>query len=157
MVRDVKLSLVLDPVFWQDPPAIEIRFNNRELFTGSLVQSQTFDWLLEAQDHNRLSVFLLNKKDSDTQDGRDKAVIVNKIGVEGFYYETFMHQTRYRPDYSDGYYQYAKDHGITVEPVIHSNYLGFNGEWFLEFTWPTFSWIYQLETNGQGWIYEKNI
>ena len=157
MVRDVKLALNLSPVFWQEPPAICIKFNDVVLFDGELTCETKFDWQLDAAESNRLSVFLLNKKDADCCDGQDKAVVVDSIGIEGLYYKTFMHKTLYHPIYSDGYYNYAKENNITVEPVIHSNYLGFNGEWFLEFTWPTFTWIYELETNGMGWIYEKNI
>jgi hypothetical protein len=156
-VRDVKLDLTLSPVFWQDPPSIVVKFNDATLFAGVLTETKQFAGILDATDVNRLSVLLTNKVDSDCQDGKDKAVIVDSIGIEGFHYESFMHATQYRPEYSEGYYNYAKENNITVEPVIHSNYLGFNGEWFLEFTWPTFTWIYNLETSGQGWIYEKNI
>jgi hypothetical protein len=156
-VRDVILALELDSVFWQELPKIRIEFNGSELFAGPAEKELKFNWTLPAQDLNRLSVFFLNKKDSDSVDGKDKAVIIKRIGIEGFYYDSFMHRTRYRPEYSEGYYNYAKENNIKVEPVIHSNYLGFNGEWFLEFAWPTFTWIYNLETNNQGWIYEKNI
>jgi hypothetical protein len=156
-VRDVKLDITMEPVFWQAPPDIRVEFNREILFSGSLDENKQFGWTLPAEDINRLSVFLTNKTDADCQGDKDKAVIINSVGVEGFHYESFMYNTRYRPDYSDGYYHYAKENNITVEPIIHSNYLGFSGEWFLEFTWPTFSWIYNLETNGLGWIYEKNI
>ena len=155
--RDVILDLVLQPVFWQDPPAIQILFNDRVLHQDLCDSESEFSWTLPALDHNKLSVFFLNKRESDHRDGQDKAVIIKRIGVEKFFYDSFMRHTRYRPEYSAGYYQYALDRGISVEPIIHSNYLGFNGEWWLEFTWPTFSWIYSLETNNQGWVYEKNI
>lgn len=156
-VRDVVLDLELEPVFWQRAPEIRIEFNNTILFNGELSETKQFTWTLNAADSNRLSVFLSNKVDADSQNGKDMAVTVNCIGIEGFHYQSFMHATRYRPEYSAGYYRYAQEKNITVEPVIHANYLGFNGEWFLEFTWPTFTWIYNLETDGLGWIYEKNI
>jgi len=157
MMRDVNLGLVVDPVYWADCPEIQIKFNQDILFSGMLKQPHTFNWLLPAQDLNRISVFMLNKQDTDTVGNQDKAVIVKKVKLEGLSYPTFLNSSRYRPDYSQGYYHYAKQNNIVVEPVIHSNYLGFNGEWFLEFTWPTFSWIYETETGGLGWIYEKNI
>ena len=156
-VRDVKLDLRLEPIFWQDAPEIRIEFNSVVLFNRALTENTQFNWMLDASESNRLSIFFTNKVDADTQNGKDKAVVISSIGIEGFHYESFMHKTQYCPDYSDGYYNYAKENNITVEPVIHSNYLGFNGEWFLEFTWPTFTWIYNLETNGLGWIYEKNV
>ena len=157
MVRDVKLALELTPVYWQEPVDICIKFNGAELFAVAPDQTIKFDWLLPATDQNRLSIFVANKTDADSQDGKDRAIVVDSIGIEGFYYKSFMHASRYCPEYPDGYYNYAKENNITVEPVIHSNYLGFNGEWFLDFTWPTFTWIYNLETSEMGWIYEKNI
>jgi len=156
-MRDVRLELAVDPVYWQDLPEIRIEFNQQVLFNSPLHKPKTFSWIMPAQDLNRLSIFFLNKQDSDTVDQLDKAVVVKAIALEGLQYPSFMHRSRYRPDYSEGYYQYAKEQGITVDPVIHSNYLGFNGEWYLEFTWPTFTWIYETETNNLGWIYEKNI
>jgi hypothetical protein len=156
-VRDVILSLELSPVFWQDIPYIRIEFNRESLYTGNLCQDRKFEWTLPAVDSNRLSIWMINKTDADCHDGKDKAVIIQRIGIENFYYESFMRASRYRPEYSAGYHNFARSQNITVDPEIHSNYLGFNGEWFLEFTWPTFTWIHKLETNNQGWIYEKNI
>lgn len=156
-VRDVILALELSPVFWQDLPHIRIEFNARVLFDGALAQDTRFDWCLPAEDQNRLSIWMTNKTDHDCHNGQDKAVIVKRIGIENFFYDSFMHATRYRPEYSAGFYTYAQANNLIAEPVIHSNYLGFNGEWFLEFSWPTFSWIYEMETTRQGWIYEKNI
>lgn len=156
-MRNVNLELIIDPLYWADAPEIRIEFNNTELFTGSLRTIQRFTWLLPANDDNRISVFFLNKKDCDTIDNLDKAVIIKQVSIEGLTYDSFLHSSKYKPVYSEGYYNYAKENNIIVEPVIHSNYLGFNGEWYLEFTWPVFTWIYKLETNNQGWIYEKNI
>lgn len=156
-MRDVKLKLNIRPVYWNDVPEIRIDFNREVLFAGHLYHPQVFDWLLPAQDTNRLSVTFLNKVDADNVDGKDKAVVIDSIELEELRYDSFMHVTQYRPVYSEGYYRYAKENNITVEPVIHANYLGFNGEWYFEFTWPTFTWIYNLETQNMGWIYEKNI
>jgi len=156
-MRDVKLELVVDPVYWADRPQICIEFNQSPLIKLTLTKIKRFNWTLPANDVNRLSVFFLNKQDNDTINTLDKAVIIKEIGIEGFKYPSFLHLSRYRPDYSAGYYNYAKENNLTVEPIIHSNYLGFNGEWFLEFTWPTFTWIYENETKNLGWVYEKNI
>lgn len=156
-MRDVKLGLVLDPLYWADAPIIRIEFNQEPLHGSSLTKIERFNWALPAEDINRLSVFFLNKQDGDTVNGLDKAVIIKEIELEGFRYPSFMHCSQYYPEYSSGYYQYAKENSLVVKPMIHSNYMGFNGEWLLEFTWPTFTWIYENETNKLGWIYEKNI
>ena len=157
MQRDVQLALLLEPLYWQDFPEIRIEFNGKVLDTRQLVQSHHYNWVLPAEDTNKLSVFFLNKRDSDTVDKLDKAVIIKELSIEGLKYKSFLNCSLYRPEYSEGYFNYAKENNIVVEPVIHSNYMGFNGEWYLEFTWPTFEWIYDLETAGLGWVYEKNI
>ena len=157
IMRDVSLGFVLEPVYWDDPPEVRVEFNQAVLINSSFTKLKQFSWVLPAEDQNRLSIFFLNKKDQDTVGDLDKAVIIREIRLEGLAYPTFMHCSRYQPEYSPGYYQYAKENNLVVEPVIHSNYLGFNGEWFFEFTWPTFTWIYETETSRCGWVYEKNI
>jgi hypothetical protein len=157
MERDVNLSVSLTPVFWNDTPNIKIQFNQQLLFLGKLTKQKVFKWNLPAIDKNRLSIFFLNKSDEDTVDDKDKAIIIDSIGIEGFNYNSFFTHSQYKPDYSPGYYRYAKEHNLSVDKIINTNYLGFNGEWWLEFDWPVFAWIYQVETNGLGWIYEKNI
>lgn len=156
-MSDVILGLSLEPVFWNEKPEVQIKFNHQTLFHGMLDKTTKFDWQLPTQENNRLGVFFLNKKDSDTVANKDKAVIINNINIEGFEFVSFMHRSQYRPIYSTGYYEYAKKHNLSCDEVIHSNYLGFNGEWFLDFTSPVFSWIYEAETKNLGWVYEKNI
>lgn len=158
MERDVIFSVQLQPVFWDQAPEVRIEFNREVLHDNLIVDStRTFDFVLPAQDKNRFSIFLLNKTDADCVNGQDKAVKVTSIGIENFFFESIMHKTCYEPQYSSGYFQYAKENNISVEPKISSNYIGFLGEWYLEFTWPTFTWLHNVETDGLGWVYEKNI
>lgn len=156
-MRDVKLSLEIEPKFWSEKPKIQIKFNDRPLFEGYLGEIKTFDWTLPAEEKNRLSIFFLNKTERDTMGEKDKAAIIKSIGIEGFRYSSFMLQSRYEPIYTKGYNRYAKENNLPTDPIINSNYLGFNGEWYLEFTWPVYQWIFETETKGLGWIYEKNI
>lgn len=158
MVRDVIVDLGLEPVFWQDPPEIKITFNGRDIWAGALDLPGHWQWTLPAEDRNRLSVWFLNKQENDTQGDLDKAIKVSKLGLENMFFDNILYQSRYRPMYSRGYINYAKSRGLSADDVVYnSTYLGFNGEWYLDFPWPTFTWIYEIETNGQGWIYEKNI
>ena len=112
---------------------------------------------MPAKDINRLSVFFLNKTERDTVGNKDKALVIKSVGIEGFHYSSFMLQSKYCPTYTNGYRQHAKENNLSVDTIINSNYLGFNGEWYLEFTWPVYQWIFETETKGMGWIYEKNI
>ena len=156
-MRDVKLALELEPKFWAEKPKVKIEFNQHVLFEDQLSETKKFNWTLPATENNRLSVFLLNKTERDTVGDKDKAMIIKSIGMEGFHYSSFMLQSKYKQIYTNGYYQYAKQNKLSAEPIINSNYLGFNGEWYLEFTWPIYQWIFETETKGMGWIYEKNI
>jgi hypothetical protein len=157
MMRDVKLELTLDPIFWKGLPEVRIEFIQETLFLVEVDRLSTFKWTLPCEDRNRISVFFLNKVDADTVDNLDKAVIIKEISIEGMTYDSFLHSSKYEPLYSEGYYNYAQEKNITVDPIIHSNYMGFNGEWYLEFTWPVFTWIYKTEVGDASWIYEKNI
>lgn len=154
-MRNILIDLCLRPVYWNDLPEVKVVFNKTELYHGSMSDEKTFSWELPANDNNRLSIFLLNKTDNDTVDNKDKAVIIERIGIEKFYFKSIMLQSLYKPNYSQGYYDYAKKNNIKVDSIIHSNYLGFNGEWYLDITWPTFLWLHEIEN--LGWIYEKNI
>lgn len=156
-MRDVNLGLVVDPLYWDEPPEICVKFNGLVIDSQQLIKSHRYNWTLVAQDTNRLSVFFLNKKDTDTVGELDKAVIIKEVIIEGLAFPSFLYNSLYCPVYSEGYHNYAKKNNIAVKSIIHSNYLGFNGEWYLEFTWPTFEWIYNIETAGVGWVYEKNI
>jgi hypothetical protein len=156
-MRDVKLALELEPKFWSEKPKIKIEFNQQVLFEEYLEETKKFSWTLPAKDINKVSIFFLNKTERDTVGDKDKAILVKSIGIEGFHYSSFMLQSKYKPIYTNGYYRYAKENKLSVEPIINSNYLGFNGEWYLEFTWPIYQWIFETETKGMGWIYEKNI
>ncbi len=157
MERNVLIDLCIDPIFWDDLPEIHIKFNQDTLYQGYVAEKFIGHWVLPTQDQNRLSVIMLNKRDLDSVDGKDKAVVISKVGLEKLFFPSILYQSRYRPIYSEGYYEYAQKNSIEIQPVIHSNYLGFNGEWYLDFTWPVFSWIYSVETNNLGWVYEKNI
>lgn len=158
MDRDVAIALTVDAIYWEDMPKIRVEFNGQVLIEQSISDTEKWSWLLPAKDINRFSIWMLNKTDADTtNDGRDKAVVVRSFSIEGFAYDSFRQASRYRPIYSQGYEEYARRNGIAIQSEINSNYLGFNGEWWVEWPWPTFSWIYDLETQGLGWVYEKNI
>lgn len=156
-MRDVKLALEILPKFWAEKPKARIQFNQNVLLEDYLEETKKFQWTLPAENINRLSVFFLNKTERDTVGDKDKALVIKSVGIEGFHYSSFMLQSKYCPAYTKGYCQYARENNLSMAPIINSNYLGFNGEWYLQFTWPVYQWIFETETKGMGWIYEKNI
>ena len=154
-MKDIKLGITLSPVFWNELPEFSISFNDVVLEKGALNSPTKFNWTLLCADENTLTIEFLNKKDGDSIDGKDKAIIIDKIEIEGFELYSFLAAGKYMPEYPTGYYTYAKEHNLPVDPVLTQTYLSFNGKWQLQITWPVFSWIHQTEN--LGWLYEKNI
>lgn len=141
-------SIVVEPVWWQDPPEISVKLAQDVLFSGSLSENHLikFDYNLPDTTH-RLSVEFHNKKDSDTcmQTGKDKAIIVKQIEFFGIVSPKFVWSGLYRPDYP----RHIKNQPEILE---YHNYLGWNGIWYLDFTTPIFTWIHKTE--GLGWIHD---
>lgn len=141
-------SIVVEPIWWQDPPEISITLAQDILFSGPLTESKTvtFGCCLPDSKH-RLSVEFHNKKDSDTclLTGKDKAVIVKQIEFFGIVSPRFVWSGLYRPEYPT----HMQNQPETLE---YHNYLGWNGIWYLDFTVPIFTWIHKTEN--LGWIYD---
>ena len=157
-MREVPISIVIEPIFWNNPPMVRVGVNRATYYQGELREETDFSWRIDAKDLNTLEVALLNKCDADTIDGKDKALLIKSVSIEGMTLDSFLQKSRYGPEYTAGYYDYAIKNGIIVEEILYGQtYLGFNGLWSLDFAWPTFLWIYQTETQGLGWVYEKNI
>lgn len=154
-MQEIKLGVVLTPVYWAELPEYCIKFNNVTLNQGFLDKTTEFNWVLPASNTNTLSITFLNKKDNDTQENKDKAIVIERIIVEDFSLNSFLYAGDYYPNYPKGYYDYAKEHNLSTEPVVKQTYLGFNGEWKLQISWPTFTWIHQTEN--LGWLYGVNI
>jgi hypothetical protein len=156
MTKDVIVFLELTPVYWGDRfPAARILFNEIELYNGTITETLVISRCLPCQDYNRLSIEIYGKTDDDCNLGKDKAIVVSKLGIEGFFYDSFKWAAKYDPMYSEGYYKYASENSLKVEPTISSSYLGFNGLWYLDFPYPVFTWIHELES--MGWIHGVNI
>jgi hypothetical protein len=154
-MKDVNLGVTLSPVYWGELPEYLIEFNGKTVQTGHLDKTTTFNWCLPAADKNSLRVHFLNKRENDTQGDKDKALVIDQLNIEGFTFYSFLMAGKYTPQYPEGYYQYAKERNLTVEPVITQTYLSFNGVWQLDFDWPVFTWIHKTEN--LGWLYDINI
>jgi hypothetical protein len=155
---DIVIDLTLTPVYWNDYPEIEIRWDNQILFCGEVdhEHNKTFG-VTDLTGNHQLIVEFYNKKQNDTviEQNLDKAIIIERVGFEGMSFNSFRQQAIYYPRYPTDYQQTCKQQGITLSPAIRSNYLGWNGEWVLPVAFPIYSWIHEIEN--LGWIYEKNI
>lgn len=155
---DTVIDISLKPIFWNDLPEIEIRWDSRVLFRGELDHHhvKTFS-VTGGRDDHRLIVEFYNKRDGDTniEQNLDKAVIIEGVAFEGMWFDSFMHSARYWPRYPEAYTETCQQQNIVLEPALQSNYLGWNGVWVLPVSFPIYTWIH--ETENLGWIYEKNL
>ena len=155
---DTVIDISLEPVFWDDCPEIEIRWDSQVLFRGLLdhYHNKTFR-VVGSPGIHRLIVEFYNKYDHDTviEKNLDKAVIIKSVAFEEMGFDSFMHEARYWPRYPEAYRRTCEQQGIVLEPAIVSNYLGWNGLWVLPVQFPIYTWIH--ETENLGWIYEKNL
>lgn len=80
----------------------------------------------------------------------DMAVEIAAVTVEGITVDRFKWAGVYYPDYPE---PWASEQTAPLLPtLLSSTYLGWNGQWELEFSVPVFRWIHTTEH--LGWIYD---
>jgi hypothetical protein len=147
MATNLQFSITLNPVGYDSRwPEFYLKIDNNLQDTGSLTESRTYNFDVTLEDGNHsIVVGFTNKDDTDTivvndEIINDKAIVVEKIVIEGYEFDDFL--------YKGVYYPIGRWHS-------NSNFLSWNGEWCLEFTTPIFTWLHK--TQHLGWIYEKNL
>ena len=143
----VVIDIHLRPVWHDTPPEINIGINN-DIQPIILSEQHTFHYEFIANTSSTLTVELLNKTDTDTVDGLDKAVIIESVGFFGISDPKFAWAGEYRPEYPEPWASQQHE----LKPLLKSHtHLGWNGKWTLTFSVPVFTWMHQ--TQNLGWIY----
>jgi hypothetical protein len=145
MIYNTEFSIHLRPHGTVSP---EIRCGVDDVDSNTLVLTKDvilkFDQDLSVGQHRFILEFA-NK----TNDTPDMAVEVVAVSIEGMTTDRFKWAGVYYPDYPE---PWASEQ---TEPLLESHksatYLGWNGQWELEFSVPIFTWIHKLEN--LGWIY----
>lgn len=141
----VKVSIQLRPVWHTDIPQIKVGIPGN-IKTLYLDKPTTFNFEYIAENNSSLIVEFLNKTVDDTnlEKNLDKAVIIEDISFFGISDTKFIWAGIYTPIYPEH---------LTNQPKTLTNvtYLGFNGQWKLDFTVPVFTWIHQIQN--LGWVY----
>ena len=155
-VFEIKGSVSLEPIWWQEPPAVSVALDDQEIFQGPLEHAQKFDFQgrLSIETHV-LTIEFLNKCDGDTDlsTGRDKAIKVRSVEFFGIESPRFVWAAEYRPRYNQQWAQQQAMIGQAPHSVLKGHdYLGWNGVWQLTFTVPIFTWIHGIED--LGWIFD---
>ena len=150
----VKLSVVLKPIWHDDPPQISIGVDG-ETNTFLLEQSQQFDFEFDsAQVEHNLVIEFLNKTNQDTivESGLDKAVNIEKISFFGISDPKFIWSGVYVPIYPEPWASEQAKNGVVLKQhLTDQTYLAWNGKWTLTFNVPVFTWIHNIQN--LGWIY----
>jgi len=136
----LKINLSLSFLIIQTQPNIRIKVDDQVFFEGS-ANSDRLDLTIETSvkvGSHSLTIDFLNKNYDELQNGKDMAVIVDSIKFQHLPDE-FKYYSSYCPDYPEDWLK----NNPKAEPVIHSNYLGWNGHWKLNFETPIYPWIHQ--------------
>lgn len=143
-------KITLNPIWHSEPPEVLVSFNNDVMYAGHLYTPLTFqiDKNLKAGQY-QLMVEFVNKKNTDTVNGLDKAINIEKIAFNNIESPQFAWQGIYYPTYPEPWASQQTD--LKTELTQHT-YLGWNGKWLLTFDIPIFTWIHRVEN--LGWIYD---
>jgi len=151
---NTQIDLTVDSVWHRDPPEVIVRIGEDYLWSGHLRESTVFSHQIEkVRGIDRITVEMINKKDSDTVGDLDRAVIIKSVAFNGIGSDRLLWQGKYYPCYPEPWASEQKQAGRNLEESLPAHtYLGWNGIWVLEFGVPAFTWIHQVE--GLGWIYD---
>ena len=100
---------------------------------------------LDAGTH-RLSVDFVNKNYKESTAINDMAVIINQVRFQHLDND-FKIYSLYCPVYPE---PWLSQQVVTPAAVVHGNYMGWNGHWYLEFETPIYRWIHQRLN--LGWL-----
>jgi hypothetical protein len=148
-----EIKLYITPVWHKEPPVCSIKFSKDVFFKEEIKESKIYSYEEYLPNGNYdIMIEFLNKKNSDTVNGKDKAIKIDKIVFNDIESERFAWQGIYCPIYPEPWASQQTAAGKTLMPTLSSQtYLGWNGVWKLTYSAPIFTWIHKLENH--GWIY----
>ena len=148
-----EIKLHITPVWHKEPPICAIQFSKDVFFKEEITESKVYSYEEYLVDGNYdVTIEFLNKKNSDTVDGKDKAIKIDKIVFNNIESEKFVWQGIYQPVYPEPWRSQQKIAGNDPMPTLTSQtYLGWNGVWKLNYSAPIFTWIHKVKDH--GWIY----
>lgn len=140
----VKLAVTLTPKYSKTEPQVLIAVPGK-VFRYTLSKQQRIELEFTASS-GWLEVIFFNKPELD----HDMAVVVDSLEFFGITDPKFVWQGAYCPKYPEPWYSQQT---VKPEPVLPgNNYLGWNGNWKLNFSVPVFTWMHRVQN--LGWIYQ---
>ena len=131
-------------------PDITVKLDQRELLSGKQSQDTLVIKLQEVLDPgpHRLSICYHNMTKPSVDSG-EMAVIIDRVCLQNVDHD-FKIYSRYAPEYPTHWVDEHRSQGKYLASELHSNYLGWNGVWFLDFHVPIYRWIHQQMN--LGWL-----
>ena len=128
-------------------PDICVRVDNEVIVSGPQRHKLGLDIDLELEPGmHRLWVHFLNKNYKESTPTSDMAVIIDRVLFQHLDHD-FKIYSRYCPNYPQ---PWLSQQTQPLETEIHGNYLGWSGQWYLEFETPIYRWIHQRLN--LGWL-----
>jgi hypothetical protein len=137
----VNLQIELEPV---DQPWVAISAGGRTV-RQQLTAISTFNFEFVANTNSCITITHFDKLSTDPS----TAVIIKRLSFFGISDPRFVWSGQYRPQYPEPWF--SAQFPRPPEVLTAHPYLGWNGEWRLEFEVPVFTWIHQVQK--LGWIY----
>jgi hypothetical protein len=140
----VKLAITLTPKLANTPPWVLVSVPGA-VHRVELCETQQVELEFTAPS-GWIELVFYNKPDTDNT----MAVIIDKIEFFGISDPRFVWAGVYTPEYPEPWYSQQIE-----KPPVHlpqQNYMGWNGNWRLDFSVPVFTWMHK--TLNLGWIYQ---
>jgi len=147
---DVKLDLTGQ--FSHTVPLVKVKINHTLIKILPVDGDVTLQLQIPPQAAGKcvVSLTFFNKDYSEFEKyNKDMTVMINRATVQDYHYDFCKHSV-YLPEYPEPWAQQQKDQGNVLLPEIHSNYMGWNGEWQLNLEMPVYQWIHK--TVDLGWL-----
>ena len=142
--NDIRINLEVSTRMVTTVPEYTIKLDDQVLWKIKNSDRQNF-LIIRSVDPgpHRLSIDFLNKNYQEIQPPKlDMAVIVESVKFQ--HIETdFKIYSKYQPIY-------PPDWAGNQDKIVHANYLGWNGTWYIDFETPIYPWIHQCLD--LGWL-----
>jgi hypothetical protein len=118
-----EIKLHITPVWHKEPPICAIQFSKDVFFKEEITESKVYSYEEYLMDGNYdVTIEFLNKKNSDTVDGKDKAIKIDKIVFNNIESEKFVWQGIYQPIYPEPWLSQQKKLNKTPMPILTAQF-----------------------------------
>jgi hypothetical protein len=141
VMMPINVTIELHPLIVKTPPLIFLGASDSTVpdyhkLTGPMTIEKSFEF--KKSGPHTIILGFTNKNYSECSVDGDMAVIIDSIKFQNFNHD-FKIFSQYFPDYPSDW----RADGHDCPKAIHSNYLGWNGIWVLDFETPIYRWIHQ--------------